>query len=548
MHLESPLGRGHVPAGACTGAAGGAACGDLIRISLAVDPASPGGMIADAGFDASGCGAAIAAGSATVELVRGRDLLSAARLGAAEIAHELGGLSPAKHHAAELAADALHRALGWAAREKAHLAPAPSRTLVAMSGGVDSAVAALLVCEGHDGVAAGDPELATEGEEAPAVVGAPSPGVEAVAVTLELWADPENDGERSCCSAQAVRAARDIAHGMGLAHFSIDLREEFREGVVDGWLEDHAAGLTPNPCVRCNGKVRIDAMLDLAERLGAHTLATGHYARVHHEYRPDGETAHVTCEEDTSENEVARVSGEADLTGPNTDTTAAGIEPLLRVAVDENKDQSYALAALSPSSLARLRFPLGGLTKPEVRELAARAGLEVARRPDSQDLCFLAGTKRANFLARHGGLGTRVGEIVDLHGRKLGEHAGVHTVTVGQRHGLGIGGGQPLYVIATDVRTGTVTVGSREHLQTESVRVRDVTLHRDGARVDGVKVRYRGRRMPCRLEGSPSAGAHERLEVRMLQQVERTAPGQIACLYAGDTIVGHGTIASPTAL
>ncbi len=480
-HLESPLGRGHVPDGACTGAAGGAACGDLIRISLAVDPSSPDGTIADAGFDASGCGAAIAAGSATVELVCGKDLLSAARVGADEIARELGGLSPAKRHAAELAADALHRALGWAAREKAHLAPAPSRTLVAMSGGVDSAVAALLVV---------------------------ADGSEAVAVTLELWADPENDGERSCCSAQAVRAARDIAHGMGLPHFSIDLREEFKAGVVDGWLEDHAAGLTPNPCVRCNGKVRLDAMIELAERLGAHTLATGHYARV----APGEESS------------------------------------LLRVAVDESKDQSYALAALSPDSLARLRFPLGGLTKPEVRELAARAGLEVARRPDSQDLCFLAGTKRTDFLARHGGLGVRVGPIVDLHGSKLGEHAGVHTVTVGQRHGLGIGGGQPLYVIATDVRTGTVTVGSREHLRTESVRVRDAILHRDGARVDGVKVRYRGRRMPCSLEGSPSAGAHERLEVRMLQQIERTAPGQIACLYAGDTIVGHGTIASSAAL
>jgi tRNA-uridine 2-sulfurtransferase len=503
-HLESPLGRGHVPEGASTGAAGGAACGDLIRISLVVDPSSPEGVIADAGFDASGCGAAIAAGSATVELVRGKDLLSAARVGVDQISEELGGLSPVKRHAAELAADALHRALGWAARENAHLTLAPSRTLVAMSGGVDSAVAALLVVED---------------------------GSEAVAVTLELWADPENDGERSCCSAQAVRGARDIAHGMGLPHFSIDLREEFRAGVVDGWLEDHAAGLTPNPCVRCNGKVRLDAMLDLAEQLGAGTLATGHYARVHRDH--------------PSDSEVARVSGDVHLTEPGTDRTMAGIEPLLRVAVDESKDQSYALVALSPNSLARLRFPLGDLTKPEVRELAARAGLEVARRPDSQDLCFLAGTKRAAFLAHHGGLGTRVGPIVDLHGHKLGEHAGVHTVTVGQRHGLGIGGREPLYVIATDVRTGTVTVGSREHLQTASVRVRDVTLHRDGARVDGVKVRYRGQRMPCRIEGSPPAGTHARVEVRMVKQIERTAPGQIACLYAGDRIVGHGTIASP---
>ncbi|HTA15257.1 MAG TPA: iron-sulfur cluster assembly scaffold protein, partial [Solirubrobacteraceae bacterium] len=181
-HMERPLGRGHTPADACTGAAGGAACGDLIRISVEVDHLSQDGVIADAGFDASGCGAALAAGSATVGLVHGASLLEAARIGAGEIAAELGGLIPSKLHAAELAADALHRALGWAARRQASLTPDSSRTLVAMSGGVDSAVAALLV--------AGD-------------------GQESVAVTLELWSDPENDGERSCCSAQAVRSARE---------------------------------------------------------------------------------------------------------------------------------------------------------------------------------------------------------------------------------------------------------------------------------------------------------------------------------------------------
>ena len=492
-HMERPVGRGHVPEDGCTGAAGGAACGDLIRVSVAVDRRSPDARIAEAGFDASGCGAAIAAGSATVELLRGASLLEAARVGAQEIAAELGGLSPSKLHAAELAADALHRALGWAARERATLAPSRARALVAMSGGVDSAVAALLVSEA---------------------------GGETVGVTLELWSDPENDGERSCCSAQAVRSARELAHGMGLAHFSIDLREEFRAGVVDGWLADHAAGLTPNPCVRCNGNVRLDAMLDLAERLGAQTLATGHYARVSHE---DGiPTA---------------------LGAPIASAGDPCREPLLRMAVDESKDQSYALAALSPRSLSRLRFPLGALTKPEVRERAERAGLEVARRPDSQDLCFLAGTRSVDFLARHGGVGRREGAIVDRDGHTLGEHGGVHTVTVGQRHGLGIGGGEPLYVISTDARANTVTVGSREQLRTGSVNVRDVTLHRDGEDVDAVKVRYRGRRMPCRVEGSPLAGSHKRVEVRMLSPIERTAPGQVACLYAGDVIVGHGTIA-----
>ncbi len=497
-HMERPVGRGHMPADACTGAAGGAACGDLIRLSLTVDPDDLDGRIVDAGFDASGCGAAIAAGSATVELVRGESLLAAARVGAAEIAEELGGLSPAKRHAAELAADALHRALGWALRERARLASSRTRTLVAMSGGVDSAVAALLVAQ--------------DGEEA-------------VAVTLELWSDPENDGERSCCSAQAVRSAREIAHGMGMAHFSIDLREEFRAGVVEGWLEDHAAGFTPNPCVRCNGKVRLDAMLELAERLGAHTLATGHYARIRHGADP-------MCGDDHGS------GGEGSLARDAT----ADEQPLLRVALDESKDQSYALAALSPRSLSRLRFPLGAFTKPEVRERAARAGLEVARRPDSQDLCFLAGTHRADFLARHGGLGRRVGAIVDRDGRALGEHEGVHTVTVGQRRGLGIGGGDPLFVIATDARANTVTVGPREQLRTHRVSVRDVTLHRDGARVDGLKVRYRGRRVPCRIEGVPRVGAHARVEVLTVDPIERTAPGQMACLYAGDEIVGHGTI------
>jgi tRNA-specific 2-thiouridylase len=526
-----------MPEDACTGAAGGAACGDLIRISLSIDPTDPEGRIVDAGFDATGCGAAVAAGSATVELVRGGSLLDAAKLGAEEIAEELGGLSPAKRHAAELAADALHRALGWALRRQTRLAPCATRTLVAMSGGVDSAVAALLVAEG------GEP----------------------VAVTLELWSDPENDGERSCCSAQAVRSAREIAHGMGMAHFSIDLREEFRAGVVEGWLEGYAAGLTPNPCVRCNGNVRLDAMLELAERLGADSLATGHYARVY-----DGDDWLLREKRDARVGEALRACAKASFDGgdpPSGQGEAHSDEsprahaeaildcegPLLRVAVDEGKDQSYALAGLSPSSLARLRFPLGELTKPQVRERAQRAGLEVAKKPDSQDLCFLAGTDSTSFLARHAGLDRRTGAIVDREGRQLGEHEGVHTVTIGQRRGLGIGGreggdGGPLFVIATDAHTNTVTVGRREDLRTGTVHVRDVTLHRDAGCVDGVKVRYRGKRMPCRVQGAREAGAHERVELEMVQEIERTAPGQIACLYAGDLIVGLGTIASHAAI
>jgi tRNA-specific 2-thiouridylase len=523
-HLERPLGRGHTPEDAFTGAAGGAACGDLVRVSLALDPASPRGTIAEAGFDASGCGAALAAGSATVALVRGVPLLDAARVGVEEIALELGGLHPAKRHAAELAADALHRALGAAARARASLAPPSAdggtgsapRTLVAMSGGVDSSVAALL--------------LARSGEE---VVG----------VTLELWADSENDGERSCCSAQAVRGARALAHAQGFPHLSIDLREEFRAGVVAGWLEGYAHGVTPNPCIRCNGSVRLDAMLALASRLGAQCLVTGHYARV-------GGVAGDAVDGPPGGAPGGLRGGLPDgLAHPPADSSL----PLLRIARDRLKDQSYALAGLDPASLARLRFPLGDLTKDEVREIAARAGLSVAHKPDSQDLCFLAGTSLPRFLTRHGspgasrasdgnGAGT-LGAILDLDGRELGTHRGAHTFTVGQRHGLGLpGGSEPLFVLSTDVAANTVTVGPRAALMTTTVAVRDVTLRRPGTGVDGVRVRSHGPLFACRLASDSGPGRHEGIEVRLRKPIARGAPGQIACLYEGDLIVGYGTI------
>jgi tRNA-specific 2-thiouridylase len=466
-HLSAQVGRGVTPPGAHDGAAGGAACGDLIRISLAVD----GDRVAAAGYDASGCGAVVAAGSAVVALVEGAGLLDAARVGAHEVAAELGGLSPGKFHAADLAADALHRALGAAVREDGALAGAGERTLVAMSGGVDSAVAALLT------------------------------GPDAAAVTVELWADPATDGEASCCSAHAVRVARSLAHGMGLPHFTLDLRAEFRAGVVEPFLTGHAEGVTPNPCVGCNGHVRLDAMLAFADRLGAAALATGHYAR----------------------------------------RTADG---LLRAAADPAKDQAYMLAAVAPATLARLRFPLGELTKSQVRALAAEAELPVASKPESQDLCFLAGTGKAAFLARHGALADRPGEVADADGRVLGRHRGHHHFTVGQRRGLGIGAPEPLYVLRTDPAANRVTVGPRAQLATRAVAVRGARLHRAGTEVDAVRLRYRSRPVACRVAGDPGPGPHRRLELELADPVDGAAPGQTACLLRGDVVVGWGTIDS----
>jgi tRNA-specific 2-thiouridylase len=474
-HLSAPRGRGRLARSEHAGTAGGAPCGDLIRIAVEVD----GDHVADAGFDAHGCAAARAAGSAVVETVKGAPLLEALRVTPQAIAEALGGLSPERRHAADLAADALHRALGAAARAgAARLGPHESRTLVAMSGGVDSAVAAQLAIEhGH----------------------------EPIAVTLELWSDPGTDGTKSCCSPQAVTGARALAHRMGLPHVTLDVREGFRAAVVDDFIDEYAAGRTPNPCVRCNGLVRFDAMLALADRLGAARLATGHYARI-----------------------------ERDAAGP-----------LLRVAADPAKDQSYMLARLAPGDLERLWFPLGEIDKPRVRELARAAGLPVAERAESQDLCFLAGTRQQEFLRRHGG--QRVsgggGEIVDLEGRTLGRHDGQHRFTVGQRRGLGVAGPEPLYVVRKEAASGRVVVGPRSALGATKVSVAGAILHRDAEDVDRVKLRYRSAPVRCRVLGEARAGRHPALELELDEPVLGVAPGQTACLMRGDGVIGSATIA-----
>jgi tRNA-specific 2-thiouridylase len=306
-----------------------------------------------------------------------------------------------------------------------------------------------------------------------------------------------------------VRLARGLAHRMDLPHFTLDLREQFRAGVVEPFLADWGAGLTPNPCIRCNGNVRLDAMLELADRLGADALATGHYARVVEHEHPDG--------------------------------------PLLAAAADAWKDQTYMLAALQPDSLARMRFPLGDITKPEARRLAAEAELPVASKADSQDLCFLAGTSRSAFLAKHGGIRERPGEIVDRAGRVIGRHRGHHGFTVGQRRGLGVATNEPLYVLGTDARRNLVIAGTRDELATTRVRVRGVRLYRDGAHVDRVKLRYRTTPLPARLADADAlaAGMHRSLEIELGEPVDGAAPGQMACLMDGETIVGWGTIAAP---
>jgi tRNA-uridine 2-sulfurtransferase len=322
-------------------------------------------------------------------------------------------------------------------------------------------------------------------------------GPQAVGVTLRLWLDPNGpDAERACCSPSAVLAARETCHALGLPHVTLDLREPFRKAVVKPFVSGYARGETPNPCIRCNGGFRFVQLLAFARRAGAARLATGHYARI---VERDGRL-------------------------------------LLARAADERKDQSYMLATLDPKHLSRLWFPLGEQTKEQTRAEAAAAGLAVAQRAESQEACFLAGDDYRTFLSRHG-LAAEQGPIVDADGTRLGKHDGYWRFTPGQRRGLGIAASEPLYAVATDARTNTVTVGPRAALATGRVSARG-RLYADAATV-AVKLRYRSPAVAGQVE--PTATG---FRLTLDEPAYGVARGQAAVLYDGDAVVGAGVVTS----
>ena len=477
-YLADQTREGDPPAGSYSGIAGGAPCGDLLRISIAIED----GRIAGVSRAAEGCAVARAASAALAEAIEGVEVVEAARIGEREVAEMLGGLAATHYHAAELATDSLSRALSLAAGSGETLAESPAgserdRVLVALSGGVDSGLAAYI---------------------------ARQRGSEVMAVTLKLWQDPLNDGERSCCSPEAVLRARRLAHSLGIPHFTLDLREQFASEVVASFNSGYAAGRTPNPCVKCNGEVRIDAMIELADRLGADRLATGHYARI----------------------------------------VDDGQGKLLARPADLDKDQTHMLAALDPGSIERLELPLAELTKSQVRELAGEADLPVASQPESQDLCFLAGEGKLEFLRRHGGIEDRDGEIVTTDGEVVGEHRGYHRYTVGQRRGLGLGGGTPMYVLGVEAESNRVVVGPREQLGRSEVALSGARLYRDMAEVDSVRLRSHQEPLPCTAAAGAAAGD---LVLRLDGEALGVAPGQSATLYSAGNVVGQGTIEAAAA-
>ena len=356
--------------------------------------------------------------------------------------------------------------------------------VVAMSGGVDSSVAAALLLK---------------------------QGYRVIGITMKLWEFEDVGGnparESACCSIESMNDAALVCRKLGVPHYVVDFQEEFRKWVVENFVSEYLAGRTPNPCVICNSRIKWETLLVKARSLGAEYLATGHYARV---------------ERDASTGRY-----------------------LLKKGVYSEKDQSYALWGLTQDSLAHTLFPLGELTKPRVREIAAELGLRTAGKRESQEICFVPDNDYRRLIREKAGEKASAlaeGEFVSPDGEFLGKHSGYPNFTIGQRRGLGIALGRPVYVVDIRPETNQVVVGDRAHLFRRGLRASRVNwiavAGLETPRRLFVKIRYK----------DPGAFAtvkqldDGRVEVRFEQPQRAVTPGQSVVFYDGDTVVGGGVI------
>jgi tRNA-specific 2-thiouridylase len=357
------------------------------------------------------------------------------------------------------------------------------RILVAMSGGIDSTVAAVLLAE---------------------------EGYEVIGVTMKTW-DYQNSGgskkETGCCSLDSINDARTIAVQYGIHHLILDIRDEFGDFVIDNFIEEYLAGRTPNPCVLCNTHIKWEALLKRANQLDCEYIATGHYAQIRNEN--------------------------------NRFVVSRGL--------DHNKDQSYVLWGLSQESMARTTFPLGGFHKTEIRQMALDRGFtELAKKSESYEICFVPDNDYRGFLKRRvEGLEERVdgGLFVNREGKVLGKHKGYPFYTIGQRKGLEIALGEPMFVLEINPDTNTVVLGREEELKRNGMWVRNINLQKY-ASIDSpieslTKVRYKDAGTPALItqEGN-------RMKVDFHSEVKGIAPGQSAVFYEGNDVIGGGWIQS----
>ena len=350
------------------------------------------------------------------------------------------------------------------------------RVVVGMSGGVDSSVAAALLVE---------------------------QGYEVVGVTMRLWTEErpeEMQGHQQCCSVEDTDDARRVAGQLGIRHYVMNFEDRFRETVVDQFVAEYARGRTPNPCVRCNEKIKYRALLDRLPALDAEMVATGHYARVDH----------------------------------------MGVSHRLLRARDLGKDQSYVLYMLQQEQLAKLLLPIGELTKPEVRDAARSLGLDVAEKPDSVEICFVPGNDYRAFIADR--IPAAPGEVQDAAGTRMGTHEGVTAFTIGQRKGLGLAVGEPRYVTAIDAERQLVTIGPEEDLFSDTVEFFESRWIAGTPPVTGTAVQAKTRYKAEPATATVVEHAGERTVVRFDSRQRAVTPGQAIAIYAGEEVLGGGTI------
>ncbi len=332
-------------------------------------------------------------------------------------------------------------------------------------------------------------------------------GFDVVGVTLHLWDYPDDDSVRGrCCAPEDVHDARRVADVLGFPHFAFDRRELFRTEVVEPFVDGYLGGVTPSPCVRCNRGVKMRELLGLANRLGAAQIATGHYARIVQE---------------------------------------GGMARLYR-GRDPKKDQSYFLHMLPQEILSRLVFPLGEATKAEVRQEALNLDLPGAQKGESQELCFVPTGRYDTFVAERAGDRLRPGTLVDAAGQSVGEHAGTHGYTVGQRHNLGVALGYRAYVVAVEPEQGIVRLGRREQLLSSGAKLAEAVLADDFA-LPGeaeVAVRYSPHTVPCQVSRTLEGA----LQVTFKEPLASVVPGQYAVFYRGERVLGGGLIVESEAV
>jgi tRNA-specific 2-thiouridylase len=355
-----------------------------------------------------------------------------------------------------------------------------AKVIVGMSGGVDSSVTAALLKQA---------------------------GHDVIGVTLNVWPDlpnmPEMQREDACCALGAVEDARRVADALDIPYYVLNFREVFEDRVIKDFVSTYASGRTPNPCIRCNQFIKFDALLVKARQLGAEYVATGHYARIEH-----------------------------------------GTLNRLRKAADPSKDQSYVLYVMSQDRLALAMMPLGDFSKSETRQMAADLGLSVANKPESQDICFVPFKRYTEFIELYAPDVLQPGPIVNSDGVVLGEHRGIALHTIGQRRGLGVATGQPLFVTGLEPATNSVVLGSAEDLLRSSCTLEEINWIAGEPPLEPLramgKARYRSSEVACTVWREASE-----VRVEFDQPQRALTPGQALVLYDGEYVLGGGTISRP---